>query len=173
MPPMTSMTASPAIPTGRLAPAARLDRRLETALLAGLFILALGLRLPYLPLVPRFTDESLEVLWSLPIARGESFPLTNFDAYDGALFNYLVAASFLLLGPSALAARLVVLLAGLLTVVTTYALGRAWGGRAAGLLAAALLAVNVPHVVINSRIAWENCITPLFTSLAVWTLYLG
>jgi hypothetical protein len=67
---------------------------LERALLAAVVIIALGLRLPHLTLVPQFTDESLEVLWSLPIARGESFPLTNYDAYYGALFNYLVAAAF-------------------------------------------------------------------------------
>jgi glycosyltransferase AglD len=143
------------------------------ALLAGLLLLSAALRIPNLTLVPQFTDESLEVLWSLPIARGESLPLTNYDAYYGALFNYLVAASFGLLGPSALAARLVVLVAGLLTVLATYALARAWGGRSVGLLAAALLALNVPHVVINSHVAWANCTTPLFTTLAALTLYLS
>ena len=136
-------------------------------------MVALAVRLPHLTLVPRFTDESLEVLWSLPIARGETFPLTNYDTYYGALFNYLVAASFLLLGPSALAARLVVLTLGVLTVLATYGLARAWGGgsRLAGLLAGGLLALNPAHTVINSHIAWANCTTPLFTTLAVWTLW--
>ena len=147
--------------------------RLDLVALGTLATLALAVRLPHLTLVPRFTDESLEVLWSLPIARGETFPLTNYDTYYGALFNYLVAASFLLLGPSALAARLVVLTLGVLTVLATYGLARAWGGgsRLAGLLAGGLLALNPAHTVINSHIAWANCTTPLFTTLAVWTLW--
>jgi glycosyltransferase AglD len=141
--------------------------------LGTLAAVALAVRLPHLTLVPRFTDESLEVLWSLPIARGETFPLTNYDTYYGALFNYLVAGSFLLLGPSALAARLVVLTLGVLTVLATYGLARAWGGgsRLAGLLAGGLLAMNPAHAVINSHIAWANCTTPLFTTLAVWSLW--
>ena len=142
-------------------------------LLLAILALAFALRLRNLALVPQFTDESLEVLWSLPIARGQALPLTNYDAYYGALFNYLVAGAFLLLGPSAVAARLVVLTTGVLTVLATYALARAWNGPTAGLLAAALIAFNVVHVAISSHVAWANCTTPLFTTLAVWFLYVG
>jgi hypothetical protein len=42
--------------------------------------------------------------------------------------------------------------------------------RIAGLLAAGLLATNGPHVVVNSHIAWSNCLTPLLTTLAFWAL---
>ena len=161
--------AGPAVEGGR--PSRALPRRLELTLLGGVLLLALALRLPHLALVPQFTDESLEVLWSLPIARGEALPLTNYDAYYGALFNYLVAGAFVLLGPSALAARVAVLVAGVLTVLATYALARAWNGPAAGLLAGGLMAVNAAHVAINSHVAWANCTTPLFTTLAVWALW--
>ena len=138
-----------------------------------LLLLALAARLPNLATIPRFTDESLEVTWSLQIIRGEGYPLTNYDSYYGALFNYLVAGVFALFGPSAAAARAVVLAGGVLTVWATYLLGRAWAGRAGGLIAGLLLAVNGAHIAISSHIAWANCLTPLFTTLAIWALWRG
>lgn len=145
----------------------------HSLLLAAILLLATAIRVPHLALVPRFTDEAWEVLWSLPIVRGEEFPLTNFNTFKGALANYLVAGSFLLLGPSALAARLVSLVAGVLTVLATYGLARSWAGPRAGLLAAGLLALNPAHIVINSHIAWSHSLTPLFTTLAIWALSAG
>src|SRR6185295_8474488 len=43
-------------------------------------------------------------------------------------------------------------------------------GQIVGLLAAGLFATNGPHVVVNSHIAWSNCLTPLLTTLAFWAL---
>src|SRR6266496_4030451 len=88
------------------------DTWLEALGLGGVLVLALALRLPHLTLVPHFTDETWEVLWSLPILHGQELLLTNFNTFKGSLFNYLVAGSFLVLGPTALAARLVALVAG-------------------------------------------------------------
>ena len=42
----------------------------ELGLSVLLFAVALAVRLPNLMLVPRFTDEGLEVLWGLQIAQG-------------------------------------------------------------------------------------------------------
>src|SRR5438046_3112517 len=68
-------------------------------LLAGaVAILAAVVRWPYLWLVPRFTDETLEVRASLAIVREGARPLTNYDTYYGALYNYLVAMSLALSG---------------------------------------------------------------------------
>ena len=148
-------------------------------------LLALAIRWPYLWLVPRFTDETLEVQASLAILRDGARPLTNYDSYYGALYNYLVAGALALTGESPLAPRVVVLVAGILTVAATYGLGRAlslrlpgalWGGatlpaaRCVGIVAATLLAVNGPHIVVNSHVAWSNCLTPLFTTAAFWVL---
>jgi glycosyltransferase AglD len=154
--------------------------RVDVALVAAVALLATAVRLPYLWLVPRFTDETLEVLHSLAIVRDGARPLTNYDSYYGALYNYLVALALAVSGESSLAPRVVVLAAGVLTVVATYGLGRSLGprllpgdacdargaARLAGLLAAGLLATNGPHVVVNSHVAWSNCLTPLFTTLA-------
>ena len=99
--------------------------------MSGLALLALVVRWPNLWLVPRFTDETLEVLHSLAIVRDGARPLTNYDSYYGALYNYLVALALLVSGESPLAPRVVVLLAGVATVVATYLLGAELGRRIA------------------------------------------
>ena len=38
----------------------------------------------------------------------------------------------------------------------------------AGALAGLLLALSPAHIVVNSHIAWSNCLTPLFTTLGLW-----
>lgn len=159
--------------------------RVDLILMGVLALLALAVRLPYLWLVPRFTDETLEVLHSLAIVREGTRPLTNYDSYYGALYNYLVALALVVSDESAFAPRVVVLIAGVLTVVATYLLGLELGRRLGpivagvrsplhprlvGLLAAALLATNGPHVVVNSHVAWSNCLTPLLTTLACYFL---
>src|SRR5215212_4174054 len=101
--------------------------RVDLALAGAAMLLATVVRLPYLWLVPRFTDETFEVLHSLAIVRDGARPLTNYDSYYGALYNYVVAAALLVSGESPLAPRVVVLVAGVLTVGATYGLGRALG----------------------------------------------
>jgi 4-amino-4-deoxy-L-arabinose transferase-like glycosyltransferase len=184
---MTALVGQPNPPPSARLPARRIGsgRRLDLLLVAGLALLALAVRAPSLWLVPRFTDETLEVLHSLAIVREGARPLTNYDSYYGALYNYVVALALLVSGESPLAPRVVVLVAGLATVAATYLLGAELGarlpsdreGRAsrtaprlAGLLAAGLLASNGPHVVVNSHVAWSNCLTPLLTTLALWSL---
>src|SRR6266540_445443 len=136
-----------------------------------LVALALAVRWPYLWDIPRFTDETDEALLGLQIARAQTLRLTNQDPYIGALWNYLLAAAFLLAGPSLFAPRLLVMALGALTVLPTYLLARSLGGRPVGLLAATFLALSPTHIAVNSHIAWSNSITPLFTTLALWLLY--
>ncbi len=166
-------SAPPAGPAGRCWSVVDLA---TAAILGGV---ALAVRLPHLWTVPRFTDETLEVLHSLAIVREGARPLTNYDSYYGALYNYLVAAALWLSGESPFAPRLVVALAGALTVAATYLLGRDVArsagvgqnpARVAGALAALMLATNGAHVVVNSHIAWSNCLTPLLTTTAFWLL---
>ncbi len=127
--------------------------------------------------VPRLTDETLEVVLGLRLAREGGLPLVGVQPYTGSLFTYLVAATFLLVGPKVEAGRLVVLTTGVLTVLPTYLLGRdlgqsLWGsvgwGRLVGLVAALLLALSGPHTVTSSRIAYSNSLTPLFTMTGLW-----
>jgi len=168
----------PAIRRWRLPDTVQRAQRGEILLVVGLLALALAVRLPYLWDIPRFTDETAEARLALRIARGEMLPLTNRDPYIGALWNYLLAGAFAIGGPSLFTPRAIVVILGVLTVLPTYLLGRTLGSHAAapgwsvpritGLLAALLLALAPAHIVVNSHIAWSNCLTPLFTTLGLW-----
>jgi len=142
----------------------------EALLVLALFAFALAVRWPYLLRLPHFTDEIGEVRWALSIWRGEQLPLTAQVNYAGPLHAYLIAACLWLFGPHLILPRLVVMVGGALTVAATYLLGRELGGRLVGLLAAALLATNPQHIVVNSHVAWQNSTTPLYTTLSCWAL---
>src|SRR5437879_6176689 len=88
----------------RARPFSRRALGLSASILAVL-VVALVPRVMALRDVPRFTDETDEVMRGLAIARGEMFPLTNVDSYIGPLWNYLVAAAFLIAGPSSMVPR--------------------------------------------------------------------
>jgi 4-amino-4-deoxy-L-arabinose transferase-like glycosyltransferase len=170
--PAEVVSATVALPaTGAAVGWSRLTLALaDIASLLGLSVLAGVVRWPHLLTIPRFTDEQIEVLWTLPIYRLETFPLASVDPYNGPLYNYLLAAALWLLGPEPHTPRLFSLLVGSLTVAGTYLLGRRLGGRPGGLVAAGLLLTCATHVLVNSHVAWSNATTPLFTTLAFWVL---
>ena len=116
-------------------------------------ILAAAVRANDLMVVPRLADETLELLPGLHLSREGGLPLVGYAPHIESLFTYLVAASFLLLGPKIEAGRLLVLTTGVLTILPTYLLGRdlgasIWGnvgrGRLVGLIAALLLTLSGP-----------------------------
>ncbi len=143
------------------------------AILLALVLLALAVRLPNHQLIPAFTDELVDVHRGLQIARGENVPLTAGASYLGSLWNWLLATTLWASGYSLHAPRVLALVLGVLTVPATYLLGRSWGGRVGGFLAAALLATAGAHVAVNSHVAWGNSATPVFTTLGVWALSEG
>jgi len=157
--------------------------RTDVMLAALLFAAALTLRLPYLMLVPHYTDEGVEVLWGLDIALGRHYPLTAVDAYDGPLFAYLMAALFKVFGLHLLLPRLMAALAGAATVVLTYGLARVmWPARTpadrrwarlAGLVAAALTATCPILTAWSSHYGWSSALTPLFATATVLAIYAG
>lgn len=142
----------------------------EAAIVVGLILVAAIVRWPNVHVVPPYTDETEEALRAWAIAQGELRPLVNVDSYIGALWSYVVATAFLVFGRNAELPRLASLVAGALTVGVTFLVGRRLFGQTAGLLAAALLAVNGAHVLVSSHVAWSNCVTPLFTTTAIWLL---
>ena len=143
---------------------------LELVLVSGLVLVAALARLPYLLTIPAFSDELDEVQRGLAILEGQELPLTNHTTFIGALFNYLVAGAFALLGPHLEAPRALVLTTGALTVGACYLLGRQLGGRVGGLVAAGLLATSGTHILVNSHIALSSSTTPLFLALGLWLL---
>jgi 4-amino-4-deoxy-L-arabinose transferase-like glycosyltransferase len=138
-------------------------------------VAAVGLRLWQLRDVPRLTDETDEVMRGLAISRGEMLPLTNVDAYIGPLWSYLLAAGFLVAGPSAWLPRMLTLIAGLITIVAGGWLGRELALRLGlgrhrdliGLGSALLLATSSFHVIVSSRIGWSHALTPLAMTVAL------
>jgi Dolichyl-phosphate-mannose-protein mannosyltransferase len=158
------------------------DHILLTFLAATVTTVAVGLRVGFIDRIPRLTDETDSVVRSLDILRSGSRPLTDTDAYIGAVFNYILATTFAVFGIGPVVPRYLVAAAGVLTVVATFCLAgeisalvrrshhrRAWGRTDAvvGLIAAAMLAVSPVHILVNSRIAWAHSTTPLFTTLAL------
>lgn len=146
---------------------------LDAVLVLGLATIGLVLRLPYLWTIPRFTDETREVLRAVELLNGNlsgAEALVNVDAYIGGLYTWLLAGIFWLTGVSALTPRLLMAAAGAVAVGCTYLLARDLGGRLAGLVAAGLLATSGGQILSNGHIAWSHCLTPALTTLATWLL---
>ena len=138
--------------------------------MAGLIFFALVIRLQGLGDVPRYTDEVLETMPAIDIAQGHILPLVSTSKHIGAFFNYVLAGVIALFGKSLDLPRYVVLTTGVLTVALTYGYARRLGGPVAGLVAAGLLAVSAPHVLLSSRVAWSASLTPLLLLGAAWAL---
>src|SRR4051812_28404710 len=103
---------------------------LGLALPMGLVVAALALRLPYLWTIPRFSDETREVLLSIEVLNGRDPGLVNVDAYIGGFYNWLLAAIFWLTGVSAYTPRLLTAVAGAGGGGVPSLLARRLGGRA-------------------------------------------
>ena len=140
----------------------------EALLILALFGAAMLARWPNLLRLPHFTDEIGEIRWTLPIYRGEAFPLTAQVKYFGPVHHYLLALCLWLFGPSITLPRALVCVIGALTVVLTYLIGREIGGWRLGALGAALLATLPQHIVVNSHVAWENSTTPFYAALCFY-----
>jgi hypothetical protein len=147
-------------------------RVLEIALIVALGALAVALRVPNYQVIPAFTDETEDIYRAFLAAQGKLLPLTDTMLYIGSLWSWLMALAMRASDFSLFAPRTAVLSMGVLTVLAAYALGRAWSGPFGGLMSGALLATAAGHIAVNSHVAWSNCITPLFTTLAVLAMSL-
>lgn len=125
-----------------------------------------------------FGDEAVNGLDALDVLAGR--PQVFFPANFGREgLHMLVLAPFIrLLGPTALALRLPSVLAGVLTVLATYWLGRELfartplAGTLTPLVAALLLATSFWHVHF-SRFGIRGVFTPLMTALAFAAFWRG
>lgn len=162
---------------------ARTAGRLGEATTIGVIVLLAALfRLPMLGQVPNglFLDEASRgydaytLLLTGADQYGVRWPLfaEGLDDYTPVLYTLLVMPSVAALGLSEVAVRLPAALAGILTAYTTYLCGRILLGRAAGLMAAALVAISPWHI-LPSRTGAEWVLLPLFMSAGVWLLARG
>lgn len=141
-------------------------RSREGFLALTIFALALMVRIPWLWLVPRYSDELLEVNLGYMIYLGRAWPLHNVAHDIGAMHNYILGALFWILGPSIYWPRLYVTILSAITVVLIYILGKNLYSHWVGLVAAGLLLTNGMHILVT-HMAWANCTTPFFFTLAL------
>jgi 4-amino-4-deoxy-L-arabinose transferase-like glycosyltransferase len=148
---------------GDSAPESRLDRLAraltspQAAALALALAVAVALLAPLGPLAAnRFhRDEAIYSSWGLDIASGRDLLVSGSPVDKPPLFLYVQALSFVLFGPTEVAARLPSLVASLASVGLVYALGRSLYGQGAGLLAAGLLAAS-PYAILFAPTAFTD-----------------
>ncbi len=118
-------------------------------------------------------DEATKALLARDVLAGKFFP-AFFSAFTGreALFVYLEALLFPLLGEGVFTGRLLSAFVGILTVALTYATGRQMFSRRIGLLTAAFLAASLWHL-IASRNGYRAVIQPMIQLFAVFFLFYG
>jgi 4-amino-4-deoxy-L-arabinose transferase-like glycosyltransferase len=159
----------------------RLYTRRKFAIILAITALAAFFRLYRLDTLPPGDghDPALYGIDALNILQGARpiFHPTNFGRE--ALFSYLVTASVLALGPTALAVHLTAAIVGILTIPTVYLLGeelfveereplKSYGG----LVAALMMALSYWH--LNwSRYGVRAILVPLFAALTLYLLCLG
>jgi hypothetical protein len=142
------------------------------ALVAVIGLAGLLLRVADLEAIPAglHFDQAANGLLALQIVAGAR-PVF-FPSYTGreALFMYVIAGLFRLLGPNLLALRLAGALCGAATIVALVFLGSALFGRRVGLLASAFLAGLYWHLHV-SRLAERTIMVPLVDVLALLALW--
>jgi 4-amino-4-deoxy-L-arabinose transferase-like glycosyltransferase len=151
--------------------------RLHWVALAAIVVFAAAMRLYALGRVPDgfFCDEASVGYNAYSILRtgrdehGTLLPLyfRAFGEYKNPVYIYAAVLSVGALGLTELATRLPAALFGLATVPIAFLLGRRLAGVAAGLIAAALLAISPWHVHF-SRIAFELIALPFVFGLGLW-----
>jgi 4-amino-4-deoxy-L-arabinose transferase-like glycosyltransferase len=129
----------------------------QAATIAFTVAIALALLAPLGPMASnRFhRDEAIYSSWGLDIASGRDLLLSGSAVDKPPLFPYIQALSFILFGPTEVAARLPSLVASVASVGLIYALGRSLYGRGVGLLVAFLLAAS-PYSILFAPTAFTD-----------------
>lgn len=150
------------------------DRR-DVAISLALFVLALGLRAYATSRFPNTYsgDEGSAGLFALELLDGRANNLFGLGWFSFPTLYFTVqSVAITLLGQTVEAVRLTSAMAGAMTVVALYWLGRVMFDRTTGLLAALYLAAAHYHIHM-SRIALNNVWDGLFGTLAILGLWYG
>ncbi len=139
---------------------------------AALLLVGGWLRWQFLRTAQLYPDEFVTLLASQMIAQKGIPQMPSGLFYEhGLLFSYLASLATLF-GPARLAARVVSLGFGLLTLALTFWVGRRWFSPAVGLLAAAGLAF-APAAIEWSGRARMYALLQFLVLLAVWLAFKG
>ncbi len=149
--------------------------RWDVAISLAIFALALGLRAWQMSQFPNTYsgDEGSSGLFAVELLDGKANNLFSLGWFSfPALYFAVQSAAIALLGQTVEAVRLTSAVAGALTVVAVYWLGRAMFDRTTAVLAALYLAASHYHIHM-SRIALNNVWDGLFGTLAILGLWYG
>jgi len=121
-----------------------------------------------------FVDEAFTGYDAYSLSRtardmwGNRLPIffMSWGDYNSGLYRYLTVPWVATMGLTEAAVRAAAALAGVLTILVAFALGRRLFSTRVGLVAAALLAVSPWHLQF-SRIGFRGILLPLFLSLGV------
>lgn len=118
-------------------------------------------------------DEATKALLARDVLAGEYFP-AFFSAFTGreALYVYLEAGFFALLGERIFVVRLLSAFVGILTVALTYAAGKRLFNRRVGLIAAVFMATSLWHL-IASRNGYRAVMQPMVQLPVIILLFAG
>lgn len=142
--------------------------------LALIVLLAIAVRLPYWESIPASFDEVEQTSYAYLIAEGQILPLVGNDAYAGPFYFYLVAGLLKLGITNPMIGRVVILVAGILTVPAVFAWVLALGkARLAALLAALFTALNADLILVNSHLGGTTLLMPFLTVLFLLALTLA
>ena len=149
--------------------------RKELTLLAVICAIGAFLRFYQLQSIPfgLFFDEAINGLDAVRVIQQRVYPVYFEANYGrGALFIYLLALAFKLLGVSVLTMRLVTAVLGVLTILAFYFLFRQLFGPGLGLVGAYLIAISRWHINF-SRVVFDAVLLPLLAALAFYFLFKG
>ncbi len=150
-------------------------RRLELPLLIVILLIAVFFRFHRLDSVPPGLthDESAVGFFVRQVAAGKPFAIDAPYGYANEPFTkYAAAIVMTLVGPTDWALRAHQALWGVLLVLGTFLWGRATFGRAVGLSASALVAVNF-WPVMTSRFALNSNPSPALITFAFWLMWIA
>ena len=163
-----TVTDTDVTPRGR---ALVLPESLRNAMVDALVVIAacivfLGICLYQVQLPGLYTDEAFDVIPAMQLLTGHAvelqrniglhlfgydLPLMSSSDYQGVTSTYLVLPFFALGGINVVSLRLMTISVGVLGVILTYFLARAWFGRGVARLAVVLIAVS-PAWIFWSRL---------------------
>ncbi|MCL5986278.1 MAG: glycosyltransferase family 39 protein [Actinobacteria bacterium] len=144
----------------------------DLVIIFSLTLFAAAIRIPKLMEVPLFADEIADVRAVYRMMLEKTIYLRSpVSPYTGPALHYLLKGFMKIFGVNIYMPRIFILTLGVLTVPLLYCWTRSMGNRVSGLIAGLLLSLNLPHILINSHIAWSNSMTPFFLILAITIMY--
>lgn len=144
----------------------------DLVIIFSLILFAAAIRIPKLMEVPLFADEIADVKAVYKMMLEQTVHLRSpVSPYTGPVLHYLLEGFMKTFGVNIYMPRILILILGVLTVPLLYCWCKSMGNRVSGLIAGLLLSLNLPHIIINSHIAWSNSMTPFFLILAITIMY--